>query len=137
MNAISNQATPRPWFAGSYDEDDDDDFSTISIGPFDLTNRPLQDHVEEVICHVYENPNLGIDRIAEANAALIVAAVNSYDESRKLLREAQKLYENLDAVTPPHEFDRFEKHTIEFSGGAINELRATLARITAHLEAEK
>lgn len=65
--------TPLPWFAGPVTSDDYDN-DIVSIGPYDLLDRPLrQHHYEDTICEVW-----GAEHDAHQNAAYIVEACNAY-----------------------------------------------------------
>jgi hypothetical protein len=83
--------TPGPWFAGKLVKSDEDyDFGTVSVGPYDLSDRLHKDcHYEDTICEVWQNPNLAED--AEDNARLIAQAPALYEAATNL-RTAQRAY---------------------------------------------
>lgn len=102
----SSEATPRPW-----------NILTIASSA-GASSRIFSEVTNSDICHIPMEWN---GRTNGADAALIVAAVNSYDESRKLLEDVQKA---LDEVAG-----------LDFEAGDCAHYKQLSARITAHLEA--
>lgn len=74
LRSLLNEATTTPWYAGPLTTDDDYYAPVVSIGPYDLKEKhgKPDSHYEETIAYTP-----GDNHPAEANAALIVAAVNA------------------------------------------------------------
>lgn len=112
----SSEATPRPWEVRPWKN---------SIG---VCNPNIKDNYQSRVaeCHFWGEGSHLDRKTCEANAALIVQAVNSYDESRKLLREAVEMCKTASRTMFDHGFNAAGRHFLEWTN-AVN----------AHLEGDK
>jgi len=117
-----SKATPRPWLADCF----------------------MIRAARDIICQTGYSSNLGPPRSheAEANAALIVRAVNAHDELAALLKECRQriagdLEEDLDAACRHDQtgriirdsMDELSKPRIEDAEDFIAKIDATLAKV--------
>lgn len=96
MSLSETAFTPGPWFAGGLVGDGEQGRS-ISVGPFDVSDKPSPCHYEDTICEVWDNPNIAED--AAGNARLIAAAPNIFAAAVKL-RAAQRAYMAVRSMPP-------------------------------------
>jgi hypothetical protein len=125
IKALDAAATQGVWFAGPLTTNDDDQ-RFISVGPYDLSDRPNNDHhYEDTILEVWDNPNN--DGEPEANAALIVALVNAYRANQLVPVEAigEALKMHLRNIGKRASWDEDEDQ---------KQLRINCDKIAAHLE---
>lgn len=84
LRELIASATPGPWFAGGEVADDNGVTTCVSIGPYDVIDKPLAHHVEDTIAEAWNG-----EHDAESNAALIVALVNHAEAIDELIEAAR------------------------------------------------
>ncbi len=97
MRAIAEAATQGGWFAGSLIESDcDTGMLIVSIGPYDLSDRPgRKHHYEDTLAEVWSNPNdveddgeqavANAHHIATFDPPTVLALLDERDELRALI----------------------------------------------------